>query len=534
MNKGKIFLRGIAAAFVLLCVIAYFFRPGSFYASLTVTTPAQLPGDQVHMQFLFQAKNSLESCEALIGNVVRNTLSSCPNCRLEAPRCDTQLDESATLLLSERPLTTPSGLFPGGMVNFRASPAMAQGACQQAELQATGNQNKFICYAPGTPRLHITDHSWLKATWGLNLLLASLAAALIAWYVCWMIIKYEHLHAHLSHDHVDAGPQKFHVTPTPRIGGLGVMIGLLAGWGAMLVLANIIPAMAKTAAVTAQIGTLILAGSPAFIGGLTEDITKRVGVIERLLLTMIAGVMAILLLGGLVTRVDIPPIDALLSLVPVAILVTAIAVGGIANSINIVDGYNGLTMGLAVIVLGAFAYVGIQVGDTFILQAAFIIGGALLGVMRWNWPGGRIFLGDGGAYLLGFLLAEMAVLVVFRNQDVSPWFPLLLLIHPIFETFFSIYRRRFIRAQSPGAADALHLHTLIYRRVVSRSKYRSALERNNRVAPYIWAPTLLVSVYACIFWRSTPALCAGVLAYCAAYILVYRQIALLRRGGAAR
>src|SRR5258707_10042434 len=91
--------------------------------------------------------------------------------------------------------------------------------------------------------------------------------------------------------------------------------------------------------------------------------------------------------------------------------------------------------------------------------------GAGLEFMAWNYPKGKIFLGDGGAYLLGFWLAELAVLLVARNPDVSPWFPLLLLVYPIFETLFSIYRRCFLHGRSSGDADALHFHQLIYKRL---------------------------------------------------------------------
>ena len=82
-----------------------------------------------------------------------------------------------------------------------------------------------------------------------------------------------------------------------------------------------------------------------------------------------------------------------------------------------------------------------------------------------NYPRGRIFLGDGGAYLVGLVLAVLSVLLVHRNSGVSPWFPLVLLAYPIWETLFSMYRRK-ARGHSTGRADALHLHSLVYRRVV--------------------------------------------------------------------
>ena len=80
-----------------------------------------------------------------------------------------------------------------------------------------------------------------------------------------------------------------------------------------------------------------------------------------------------------------------------------------------------------------------------------------------NSLGGLIFLGDGGAYLLGFLLADLTVLLVHRNPNVSPVFPLLLCAYPIFETVFAIYRRKVVRGVATTDPDGIHLHTLIHR-----------------------------------------------------------------------
>jgi UDP-N-acetylmuramyl pentapeptide phosphotransferase/UDP-N-acetylglucosamine-1-phosphate transferase len=91
---------------------------------------------------------------------------------------------------------------------------------------------------------------------------------------------------------------------------------------------------------------------------------------------------------------------------------------------------------------------------------------ALIGFFFWNLPFGYIFLGDGGAYLLGFLAGLLGVLVVERHPEVSPWFPLLLLLYPIYETIFSIIRKKFMRNASPFEPDPIHLHMLFYKRLI--------------------------------------------------------------------
>ncbi|MDE2343165.1 MAG: glycosyltransferase family 4 protein [Betaproteobacteria bacterium] len=345
-------------------------------------------------------------------------------------------------------------------------------------------------------------------------------AAVISWVACWFIVKYEHLHAHLSHDHVNSGPQKVHGTLTPRIGGISLMAGLLAA-GAVLDLLLKQPA-------ERYFDLLLLSSLPAFLGGLTEDVTKRVHVIERLLLTMLSAAIAAWLIGAVLPGIGVPLVDTALRWQPLAIAFTVFAVGGVANATNIIDGFNGLSSGYALIVLLGLCVVAGLNRDTLVFAASLALAGALLGFFEWNWPNGRIFLGDGGAYLLGFLLAELSVLLVERNPAVSPWFPVLLLIYPVFETLFSMYRRHVVRGQSPGEPDGLHLHTLIYRRLVSRcdvnGQPRSRLARNNRVAKYFWGSASITAALACLFWQSTPALIAIAVGYCLCYTIFYRRI----------
>jgi UDP-N-acetylmuramyl pentapeptide phosphotransferase/UDP-N-acetylglucosamine-1-phosphate transferase len=252
---------------------------------------------------------------------------------------------------------------------------------------------------------------------------------------------------------------------------------------------------------------LALSAVPAFAGGFGEDVTRKVGVMARLMLTFASAVFASLLVGATLDRLDMPGLDTLLLWPVFAIAFTAFAVGGIANSINIIDGYNGLAGGYAVIVLAALAWVAGQVGDPVVLTASLAMLGALLGFLVWNYPAGKIFMGDGGAYLLGFWLGELSVLLVVRNPDVSPWFPLLLLAYPVVETLFSIYRKVFLRGHTAGRPDGLHLHMLIYKRLarigVASKERKNKLRRNSTVALYIWVGTTPFILPALFVWHST-------------------------------
>jgi UDP-GlcNAc:undecaprenyl-phosphate/decaprenyl-phosphate GlcNAc-1-phosphate transferase len=373
-------------------------------------------------------------------------------------------------------------------------------------------------YAP--PQTNLPPSPLYQASIFQALVLSFIAFA-AAWFTGWLILRYEHLHAHLSHDHVDSGPQKYHTQPTPRIGGIAVLIGLLAAGAAMLLTTQ----NSTSNTQNTLFALLLLAGIPAFLGGLIEDMTKKVGVMERLLATMLSGAVAAWLLGAVLNRLDIPGLDQALLWLPFAVIFTSFAVGGIANATNIIDGYNGLAGGFAVIVLAAMAYVANQVGDSLVFTTSLTLAGALLGFLVWNWPGGKIFLGDGGAYLLGFLLAELSVLIVMRNPSVSPWFPMLLLVYPIFETVFSIYRRKIQHNLSPGEPDNQHLHQLIHDRLVPHQEHQGKhFGRNSRVAKYLWAPTAVIALFGGLFWQHTPVLMACTVGFCVFYVINHKWV----------
>ncbi len=352
-------------------------------------------------------------------------------------------------------------------------------------------------------------------------------AALVSWLIALLIIRFNRLHTDLTADNM-TGVQKFHTRPTPRVGGVGLYFGVVAvalylvlrqldiGWSMLL---------------------LLLAGVPAFAGGLAEDLTKKVSVLWRLGLTMISAALGYVLLGAELNRLDLPLLDqwvdmALAGWWPLSLLLTVVAIGGVANAVNIIDGFHGLAGVFCLMIFGALGYVAFMLGDTLLWTTCAALIGALLGFLAWNYPRGLIFLGDGGAYFLGFMAGELSVLLVLRNPQVSPWFPMLLMIYPVFETLFSIYRKKVLRGMSPGEPDGVHLHMLVYKRLVRWAVGSDdAEERNSRnalTAPYLWLLSLLAIFPAMLFWRSTPILIGFVLLFALTYVLLYRSIVLFR------
>ena len=331
-----------------------------------------------------------------------------------------------------------------------------------------------------------------------------------------LLVLSENWHGHFSMDGTD-GVQKHHAHPTPRIGGVAVMLGLLAVW-----------ALAAPE-VQAILGPMLLASIPAFAAGLLEDVTKKVGVMPRLLATMLSGAFAWYLTGVAMRNTAVAPLDWLLAFTPIAVLFTAFAVGGVANAINIIDGFNGLASGSMVIMLAAIGFIALSVGDAPAAIVCFAVAAVALGFGAMNWPLGKIFLGDGGAYLLGFLLAWMAVLLPMRNAQLTAWTTMLVCAYPVLEVAFSVQRRRGRKDQRPGHPDRAHLHHFLHRRLVCKLfPNHSAALQNGLTSPFCWLYTALPAGWAMVFAQNTAMLALGFCVAIFTYATIYARLTQFR------
>jgi UDP-N-acetylmuramyl pentapeptide phosphotransferase/UDP-N-acetylglucosamine-1-phosphate transferase len=316
-----------------------------------------------------------------------------------------------------------------------------------------------------------------------------------------------------------SGPQKFHAHPVPRIGGAGIVLGVASG--AALAAARQ-PSLAGLA-----IG-LLLAALPVFAAGLAEDLTKSQSPRRRLFFSAVSAALAVWLVNAVIERTGLPGLDWVVGFGLGAALVTVFVVTGVAHAVNIIDGFNGLASMCVILMLTGLAYVAFDVGDREIFVLALVGIGAVLGFFVWNFPLGLIFLGDGGAYFLGFYLAELAILLLHRNADVSPMFPLMLCMYPVFETLFSIYRKKWLRGMSPGLPDGVHLHMLVFKRLmrwaVGNRNARDLTRRNSMTSPYLWILCSLTVVPAVLFYASTPILLGLIVLFGVAYVLIYWRI----------
>jgi len=316
-----------------------------------------------------------------------------------------------------------------------------------------------------------------------------------------------------------SGIQKYHVKPTTRMGGLGVAISISSG----IYLTNEYhPAEAYLAFF------MMLSFIPIFTGGFLEDLTHKVSAKSRLWLAFFSSIIIVLVTQIEITRTDISLIDNLFKIPGFSLVITLFLIVGFLNAINIIDGFHGVAAGAILIMLITIATIAFIVDDYLIFRISLIIITANIGFLFWNWPNGHIFLGDSGSYLFGIWLVVLGIMLIYRTQLISPLATLLICIYPIIETLFTIYRRTIKRSKAFSQPDALHLHSLIYRRLIHTPSLFITLsdknKDNSKVALYIWVYILVNAITAVIFYKNTYILFIIIILSIFLYIKFYQAI----------
>ena len=353
-------------------------------------------------------------------------------------------------------------------------------------------------------------------------MVAAFAAFICSCFLTMTLIRYRFLHERISNDDDFESPQKFHKVAVPRIGGSAIFTALL--------LAGIIRTFYEPTS-----GFLLLkilaCSLPAFLSGLIEDLTKRVSPLVRLIACLISGAIAYKVVNAEITNIAIEWINPFLSIPFIAVLISCFMIAGLTNAYNIIDGFNGLACMIGIITITAIGYVAFRNNDNTILFISVSMIGSILGFFIWNYPRGLIFLGDGGAYLIGFVVGVLSILLTARNQAVSPWFACLINIYPIFETLFSIWRKKFIKQMSPGMPDGTHLHMLVYGRIarwINPKQSKKFISSNARTSPFLWLLSSSAVLPATVWWNSTWVLEALTVIFCINYLYIYRSIVLFK------
>ncbi|HIE59538.1 MAG TPA: undecaprenyl/decaprenyl-phosphate alpha-N-acetylglucosaminyl 1-phosphate transferase [Persephonella sp.] len=289
-------------------------------------------------------------------------------------------------------------------------------------------------------------------------------------------------------------PQKVHEEHVPRIGGIGIFIAFSI-FSIHYLQFSYYPML------------FLLSSLPIIFIGILEDYKRNINQKVRLLFMSIGTIFSIILLNNIIYSSGFFNFPIYIS-----IFFTIFALVGITNAINMIDGFNGLASGVIIITLISFIYVLNKFGDTTIIEICYALLFATLGFFVLNFPFGKIFLGDGGAYFLGFTIGIISILMSNTYKNISPWFPLLILAYPVVDVLFSIFRRVFIHKRSPFSPDKEHLHSLIYR-VVTKSNWLTSV--------FIFAIIIPFNIFAILNYNNHLNLLFGFLVFVSIYIIIY-------------
>jgi UDP-N-acetylmuramyl pentapeptide phosphotransferase/UDP-N-acetylglucosamine-1-phosphate transferase len=372
------------------------------------------------------------------------------------------------------------------------------------------------------------------------ILTSAVLAAGVSAAVALLLVLTRRWHVRLSGDSLLHMPQKIHEGDIPRIGGLAVMAGFVAGLVHLVWFGAAPPAVSPETA-----GLLLLGLAPIAIAGFGEDLTKRVGPRARLLWMAAGSAIAMGSMKLALERLGSPLLDPLMTSATVAFVFSAFACVGVTNAFNLIDGLNGLLAGVSLITLAAIAWVAASLGDQTVFALAVLLAVAILGWLPFNWPRARLFAGDGGAYSIGFLSALLVLLLIKRHEQVSPWFGLAVLALPVWETLYSIWRRSRtgLAAMEP---DQSHLHQLVRLRLHWARKY-AQLRRagvwsadwtpmaqtekpmpvrapNGSCSPLLWGLHAIAACGGALAYDSTPWLAVLVTGFAAIYVALHRRL----------
>ncbi|MCB6366899.1 undecaprenyl/decaprenyl-phosphate alpha-N-acetylglucosaminyl 1-phosphate transferase [Intestinibacillus massiliensis] len=241
--------------------------------------------------------------------------------------------------------------------------------------------------------------------------------------------------------------RRMHKVPIPRMGGLAIFIAFLC---AMLIFADF----------DEQLLSILLGATIIVVLGIFDDI-MALGAKLKFVVQIVAAAIPVCA-GGLKIEMftNLNPFseNPYFNLGIFAIPVTIIWIVGITNAVNLIDGLDGLAVGVSSIAALTMLAVGLLTNDMAVAVAMAALTGACIGFMPYNINPAKIFMGDTGSTFLGYMLATMSIQGMFKFYAVISFaVPFLILGLPIFDTAFAI-TRRVLSGRSPMSPDRGHVH----------------------------------------------------------------------------
>ncbi len=195
------------------------------------------------------------------------------------------------------------------------------------------------------------------------------------------------------------------------------------------------------------------------------------------------------------------------------------------NGQNIIDGTNGLSAFTSLIIFFCVFFLGLILNDNFIINYSIFLIFLIISFLLFNFPFGKIFLGDLGSYFLGLFSGYLIIFIFGKYPDLSTWLACIILFYPVFEAMFSYIRKIFMKVP-PFYPDLNHLHLMLYSKL-SNSNY--SMKNINPFVTLIlivvWFSPFVAFILSIKFWYLTfPSLLVLVLIYVSIYFFLMRSL----------
>ncbi len=244
--------------------------------------------------------------------------------------------------------------------------------------------------------------------------------------------------------------RRIHTDLIPHLGGIAIVLGTFAGLAAVS-LAGWDPA----AGWRPLIQRMLPAVGLIVVLGLVDDM-KSLRVVQKLTIQIVGA--AILALSGFLIHTGVPALDS----VDVIVLLVSVAfLVGISSSVNLIDGHDGLAAGICLIAAISFAVMAVMFGADLVLFVTLALIGACLGFLVFNFPPGKIYMGDTGSMFLGIMLALVACSLTALQPAPRTFIAICFMLGiPMLDAFLAIARRLILRTPI-FKADCLHMHHVL-------------------------------------------------------------------------
>ena len=302
--------------------------------------------------------------------------------------------------------------------------------------------------------------------------------------------------------------QRIHLNETPRLGGLVLLISLI-GYAMHT----------ESFEIISLLKLILVCLIPTLLTGLREDLFHDVKPRIRLLsLFFAAWLFLFKFTGQLPNLAHIVFIKKLLFIQGGVSFFYILSVTAIANGMNLIDGVNGLCGAVALSIFSALLFLSYKTVDITMLSLVFSLILLVISFMLMNYPYGKIFLGDLGAYSLGLIASMITIIFFGRHPEISPWAAVLILIYPTTELTFSILRRS-TAGVSIFNPDTEHLHLKLYN--FFRLKLKNKKIANALVAPILGGLWLFPLIALMWTYNNIIFIWAGIILFIIFYILIY-------------